>query len=287
MKRSWNPAARRQPRALGGSAQGTATPAGRPGASQEQLPRAPGGQGGPAPRESWGRTARPGTGRPLPTEARAGGAATGSPVEWRGLCAGAVSSYTLRARSPVTSQRAFDGEPPGRRAHLQRRSIEPLKAQQLPGSVSRAPRGTKNGGAGPFNERPLGNSRHVPSPQTGKEKCSSSGTRCLKGTLSQPQRPHVHDKGASGHGPGGQQSQRGGQSAQVWPVHASSGSWALLPGHNPVISGRSLVPHCRTLLQRSGWWVPIFPWEVVKEAQHCSLNIPRAQCPPGASAGGV
>lgn len=95
----------------------------------------------------------------------------------------------------MTSQRAFDWEPPRRRAHLQRGSIEPLKAQQLPGAVGGAPRGTKN-------ERPLGNSRHVPSPQAGKEKCSSSETQCLKGILSQPRRAHVHDKGAPGAGCG-------------------------------------------------------------------------------------
>lgn len=144
-----------------------------------------------------------------------------------------MSSSPLRARSPVTSQRAFDGERPGRRAHLQRLSIEPLKEQQLPGAVSRAPRGTKNGGAGPFNERPLGNSRPVPSPQTGKEKCSSSVTRCLKETLSQPQRPHVHDKGASGTGLEANSPSRG-RSTRVWPVHPSGLSLAPVPSHSPL-----------------------------------------------------
>lgn len=166
--------------------------------------RGPGLRGGAArrggARPGWGRETAGGWGRPAPStgrrpspreHARAGRA--GAPVEWRIHCAGAASGATLRARSPVTSQRAFDGEPPGRRAHLRRGSIEPLKAQQLPGAVGGAPSGT-------MNERPLGNSRLVPSPRAGEEKCSSSGTPRLKGTLSQPRSPHVHDKGAEGAG---------------------------------------------------------------------------------------
>lgn len=62
------------------------------------------GAGGPG---SWGAGAlHPG---PAPAEARAGRG--GSPVEWRGHCARAVSSDPLRARSLAPSQRAFDGTP--------------------------------------------------------------------------------------------------------------------------------------------------------------------------------
>lgn len=170
--------------------------------------------------------------RPSPRKhARAGRA--GSPVEWRIHCAGAVSGDTLGARSPVTSQRAFDGEPPGRRAHLQRGSIEPLKAQQLPGAVGGAPRG-------PVNERPLGNSRLVPSPRAGKEKCSSSATPRLKGTLSPPRSPHVHDKGAAGAGreatvPAGRRC------AQVWRVHPDVEPGPV-PGRDPGLAGATLRP---------------------------------------------
>lgn len=122
-----------------------------------------------------------------------------------------MSSDTLRARSLVSSQRAFDWEPPRRRAHLQRGSIEPLKAQQLPGAVGGAPRGPKN-------ERPLGNSRPVPSLQAGKEQCSSSVTQCLKGILSQPRPLMCITKGPRARA-AGPTVPAGRPCDQVWQVH--------------------------------------------------------------------
>lgn len=100
------------------------------------ITRAGGAPGGAGARER-------GPGPPAPPHGGARGRGAGAPLEWRGLCAGAVSS-TRSAPAPATSQRAFEGSP-----WQEGSPAEPLKARQLRAAGRRAPGRTKNGGAAP------------------------------------------------------------------------------------------------------------------------------------------
>lgn len=117
----------------------------------------------------------------------------------------------------------------------------------------------------------LETARHVPSPQTGKEKCSSSVTQCLKGTLSQPRRPHVHDKGARARAarptvPAGQRC------AQVWRV-IRGGARPWCPARPGPFGCFSRSHAIALLLGSQGSGASALPREMAKEAEPSAQRL--------------